>query len=45
MYEMIIIGAGLAGISMAAEARGVGIPADKILILEITMITLSVRDE
>jgi thioredoxin reductase (NADPH) len=34
MYEMIIIGAGPAGISMAAEARGVGIPADKILILE-----------
>jgi thioredoxin reductase (NADPH) len=34
MYEMIIIGAGPAGISMAAEARGVGIPAAKILILE-----------
>jgi thioredoxin reductase (NADPH) len=34
MYEMIIIGAGPAGISMAAEARGVGIPADKIVILE-----------
>jgi thioredoxin reductase (NADPH) len=34
MYEMIIIGAGPAGISMAAEARGVGIAADKILILE-----------
>ena len=34
MYEMIIIGAGPAGISMAAEARGVGINADKILILE-----------
>jgi thioredoxin reductase (NADPH) len=34
MHEMIIIGAGPAGISMAAEARGVGIPADKILILE-----------
>lgn len=34
MYEMIIIGAGPAGISMAAEARGVGIPADKIMILE-----------
>jgi thioredoxin reductase (NADPH) len=34
MYEMVIIGAGPAGISMAAEARGVGIPADKILILE-----------
>jgi thioredoxin reductase (NADPH) len=34
MYEMIIIGAGPAGISMAAEARGVGISADRILILE-----------
>src|SRR3954465_5282932 len=34
MYEMIIIGAGPAGISMAAEARGVGISADKILVLE-----------
>lgn len=34
MYEMIIIGAGPAGISMAAEARGVGLAADKILILE-----------
>ena len=34
MYEMIIIGAGPGGISMAAEARGVGIAADKILILE-----------
>jgi thioredoxin reductase (NADPH) len=34
MYEMLIIGAGPAGISMAAEARGVGIAADKILILE-----------
>jgi thioredoxin reductase (NADPH) len=34
MYEMIIIGAGPAGISMAAEARGVGVAADKILILE-----------
>ena len=34
MYEMIIIGAGPAGISMAAEARGVGIAAEKILILE-----------
>jgi thioredoxin reductase (NADPH) len=34
MYEMIIIGAGPAGISMAAEARGVGIAADRILILE-----------
>jgi thioredoxin reductase (NADPH) len=34
MHEIIIIGAGPAGISMAAEARGVGISADKILILE-----------
>jgi thioredoxin reductase (NADPH) len=34
MYEMVIIGAGPAGISMAAEARGVGIAAGKILILE-----------
>ena len=34
MYEMVIIGAGPAGISMAAEARGVGIAAEKILILE-----------
>jgi thioredoxin reductase (NADPH) len=31
---MIIIGAGPAGISMAAEARGVGIAPEKILILE-----------
>ena len=34
MYEMIIIGAGPAGISMAAEARGVGIPTEKIVVLE-----------
>ena len=34
MYEMVIIGAGPAGISMAAEARGVGIAAEKIVILE-----------
>lgn len=34
MYEMVIIGAGPAGISMAAEARGVGIPAEKIVVLE-----------
>ncbi|HEY0375974.1 MAG TPA: NAD(P)-binding domain-containing protein [Pyrinomonadaceae bacterium] len=31
---MVIIGAGPAGISMAAEARGVGIPAEKIVVLE-----------
>src|SRR5882724_3314384 len=34
MYEMIIVGAGPAGISMAAEARAVGIPSEHILILE-----------
>src|SRR5262249_17897277 len=34
MYEMIIVGAGPAGISMAAEARNVGISADQILVLE-----------
>src|SRR4029453_15707718 len=34
MYEMIIVGAGPAGISMAAEARTVGIPAENILVLE-----------
>ena len=34
MYEMIIVGAGPAGISMAVEARTVGIPAGKILVLE-----------
>ena len=34
MYEIIIIGAGPAGISMAAEARSVGIPSEKILVLE-----------
>lgn len=34
MYEMIIVGAGPAGISMAAEARSAGIPAEQILILE-----------
>jgi thioredoxin reductase (NADPH) len=34
MYEMIIVGAGPAGISMAAEARNVGIPSDQILVLE-----------
>ena len=34
MHELIIVGAGPAGISMAAEARGVGIDAGKILILE-----------
>src|SRR3954467_8592252 len=34
MYEMVIIGAGPAGLSMAAEPRGGGIPAEKIVILE-----------
>jgi thioredoxin reductase (NADPH) len=34
MYAIIIIGAGPAGISMAAEARTFGVPPDKILILE-----------
>ena len=34
MYDLIIIGAGPAGLSMAAEARAAGISADKILILE-----------
>jgi len=34
MIDMIIIGAGPAGISMATEARSAGIDAEKILILE-----------
>lgn len=34
MNEIIIIGAGPAGISMAVEAVNAGIPSDKILILE-----------
>lgn len=34
MYDLIVIGAGPAGVSMAAEARHAGIAADKILILE-----------
>ncbi|HEV7858150.1 MAG TPA: NAD(P)-binding domain-containing protein [Pyrinomonadaceae bacterium] len=34
MYELIIIGAGPGGISMAAEARAIGINAERILILE-----------
>ncbi len=34
MYDLVIIGAGPAGISMAAEARRSGIGEDKILILE-----------
>jgi len=34
MYEIIIIGAGPGGLSMAAEARSFGVPSNKILILE-----------
>jgi thioredoxin reductase (NADPH) len=34
MYDMVIIGAGPAGISMASEARAAGIEPEKILILE-----------
>jgi thioredoxin reductase (NADPH) len=34
MYEMIIVGAGPAAISMAAEARTVGITSEQILVLE-----------
>ncbi|MCM3905012.1 MAG: NAD(P)-binding domain-containing protein [Pyrinomonadaceae bacterium] len=34
MYEVIIVGAGPAGISMAAEARTVGIASKQILVLE-----------
>ena len=34
MHDLIIIGAGPAGISMAAEARSAGIPAEQILVLE-----------
>jgi thioredoxin reductase (NADPH) len=34
VYDIIIIGAGPAGLSMAAEARTAGISADKLLILE-----------
>ena len=34
MHDLIIIGAGPAGISMAAEARSAGISAEQILVLE-----------
>jgi thioredoxin reductase (NADPH) len=34
MYQMIVIGAGPAGISMAVEARNAGVPADGLLVLE-----------
>jgi len=34
MYEIIIVGAGPAGISMAAEGRTAGIPPEQIVVLE-----------
>ncbi len=34
MYDIVVIGAGPAGISMAVEARAAGVPADRILLLE-----------
>jgi len=34
MYEIIIIGAGPAGISMAVEARNDGIDSSKIILIE-----------
>ena len=34
MYEMVIVGAGPAGISMAAEAHHAGIPSQQIVVLE-----------
>ncbi len=34
MYDLIIIGAGPAGISMAVEALAAGIPKEKVLVLE-----------
>jgi len=34
MYEMIIVGAGPAGISMAVEACAAGISSEQILVLE-----------
>ncbi len=34
MYEMIIVGAGPAGISMAVEAGAAGISSEQILVLE-----------
>lgn len=33
-YELVVIGAGPAGISMAAEAQQAGIDADRILVIE-----------
>lgn len=36
MYEIIIIGAGPGGLSMAVEARTFGVPSDKVLIIEKT---------
>lgn len=34
LYEIVIVGAGPAGISLAVEAKRKGIPSDKILVLE-----------
>ncbi|MFK5957566.1 MAG: NAD(P)-binding domain-containing protein [Lutibacter sp.] len=34
MYEIVVVGAGPGGISMAVEARTFGIPSNKVLILE-----------
>jgi len=34
MHEIIIIGAGPGGLSMAVEARTFGVPSEKVLILE-----------
>ena len=34
LYDLTIVGAGPAGISLAAEARNAGVAADKILVLE-----------
>lgn len=34
MYDLVIIGAGPAGIALAAEARAVGHQPDRVLILE-----------
>lgn len=33
-FDLVIVGAGPAGIALAAEARSAGVPADRILILE-----------
>ena len=34
MYDIVVIGAGPAGIGMAVEARAMGIPPDRLLLLE-----------